>query len=526
MLAYPLWKKLIVLMISLWGLSMTLGASLPESWLPYRLNYLPGQRISLGLDLKGGAYLLLQLDSKAVIDAHLLTLQEQLKRSFRDKKIRSHSYQVTEDSLSLKLASAADLPAAQNLITGLDNLLSLEVGEDNTKLTASFTKEKRVKLLDQAMDQSIEVVRRRVDEFGTTEPLIQRQGENRILIQAPGVKDTAALKKLLNTTAKLTFHLVQSSEPYSAEGAERVRPGALVLPSELKRTDGSPSELLVMEAIPVVGGESLEKAQSAFQDGRAVVNFSFDGPGGRLFGEATQAHIGQRLAIVLDNKVISAPNIQSAILGGNGVITGNFTLQSANELAILLRAGALPAPLTYVEERTVGPGLGQDSIDAGGLAAAVAMVLVGAYMIANYRRFGVYSMLAMVVNLALIIAFIIVFRISLTMPGIAGLILTIGMSVDANVLILERIREEQMAGRKPAVAIDEGYSRAFATILDSHITTLISAILLFALGTGPIKGFAVTLSIGIISSLFTAIMITRYFTISWLQRTRPKRLML
>ena len=522
MLSFPLWKKLLVGVVALWGLLVTGGNFLPAGLLSDQTSWLPGARVTLGLDLKGGAHLLLEVDSSAVVEERLDGLEDNIRRDLRAARIRAHSFNNNGEELRFQLAEAEDssatLEQVQQIIRTLDPALVTETSLSPPSVRTGFSEEARLEILDRALEQSIEVIRRRVDEFGTTEPLIQRQGSNRILVQAPGISDTGALKALLNATARLTFHLVEES--LAPSPSLPVRPGKLVLYDD--ENPDQAQEILVMGRRPIVGGESLENAQSTFQDGRAVVSFTFDTTGARLFGEATGANVGERLAIVLDDTVVSAPVINEPILGGSGIISGNFTVQSAETLAILLRAGALPAPLQYIEERSVGPGLGQDSVESGRLASGLAIIFVALFMALTYRRFGVYAAGALLLNLAILLALITAFRITLTLPGIAGLILTIGMAVDANVLIFERIREELRSGRSVSGAVDAGYRRAFTTIIDSNLTTLIAAILLFAFGSGPIKGFAVTLSIGILTSMFTAIMITRMFVVSWLWRARPK----
>ena len=372
------------------------------------------------------------------------------------------------------------------------------------------------------VEQAIEIVRRRVDELGTREPTIQRQGSDRIVVQVPGLDDPERLKDILGKTAKLTFHLLDPNTPRAQPGTA-VPPGARLLSSDDSDATGNTIHYVVRKRVEV-SGDRLIDAQPTFDQGQPVVNFRFDTVGGKKFGDTTSKHVGENLAIVLDNKVISAPRIRTAILGGSGIITGSFTVQSANDLALLLRAGALPAPLLILEERTVGPSLGADSIAAGQMASVIGIVLVVAFMFASYGRFGAMADLALLINMALIAAALSMLQATLTLPGIAGIVLTIGMAVDANVLIFERIREEVRGGRTPISAVDAGYRRALTTIIDSNLTTLVAALLLFGLGSGPIKGFAVTLSIGIMTSMFTAIMVTRLMIVTWLRRVGPQAL--
>ena len=382
-------------------------------------------------------------------------------------------------------------------------------------ILVSMTEEALTDLLRRSVDQSIEIIRRRIDELGTKEPTIQRQGNSRILIQVPGLDDPKRLKDLLGTTAKMTFHLI---DPFY-DGGNLSRSSM-----ELKHANNDST--YVVERRSIIGGENLVDAQPGFdsQTNQPIVNFRFDGQGSRKFGKITTDNVGKLFAIVLDNAVISAPIINEPILGGSGMISGSFTVQEANDLAILLRAGALPAPLVILEERTVGPGLGADSIRSGQIASILGLVLVLIYMFVSYGRFGIYSNISLILILCLIIAVLSILQATLTLPGIAGIILTIGMAVDANVLIFERIREE-IANKKSVInAIDNGYKRALTTILDANITTFIAAIILFQLGSGPIKGFSVTLAIGIITSVFTAFTLTRFFVAMWVKRSNPKEI--
>jgi preprotein translocase subunit SecD len=370
----------------------------------------------------------------------------------------------------------------------------------------------------------MEIARIRIDETGTKEPTIQRQGDERILVQVPGIENTEELKRRLQTTAKMTFHLFHRDAETFRPG-DRVPPGAIALEGR-ERTEGQGAPVYLLRKAAAVGGESLVDSQPTTDQrtGEVVVSFRFDNRGARRFGDVTRTNVGKPFAIVLDDKVISAPVIREPILGGSGQISGGFTFQSANELALLLRAGALPAKTTILEERTVGPGLGADSIAAGKIASIVGLIAVIAFMAVIYGLFGVLADVALVVNMVLILGALSLLQATLTLPGIAGIVLTIGMAVDANVLIFERIREEVRAGRTPISAIDAGYGRALTTIIDANLTTLIAALLLYFFGSGPVRGFAVTLSIGIVTSMFTAIMLTRLMVVAWLRQARPKAL--
>jgi preprotein translocase subunit SecD len=378
-------------------------------------------------------------------------------------------------------------------------------------------------LQSSAVAQSLEIVRRRIDEVGTREPTIQRQGENRILVQVPGEKDPDSIKRLLGQTAKLTFHLVDMETPVEQALAGNLPPGSMLLPSDEGDQTGGAVQYVVRKRVEV-SGESLVDAQPTYYQNQPVVSFRFDSVGGRKFGNVTRDHVGELLAIVLDDRVISAPRIDEPILGGSGIIRGSFTVQEANELAVLLRAGALPAPLEIVEERTVGPDLGADSIQAGKVAGIVAFVIVTLFMAIYYGFFGIIADVALVINLLLMVAALSILQATLTLPGIAGVVLTIGMAVDSNVLIYERIREESRIGRTPIAAVDAGFREALRAIVDANLTTLIAAVLLYAFGSGPVRGFAVTLGIGIVTTLFTAITVTRLMVATWLWRTRPAML--
>ncbi|MFN3614229.1 MAG: protein translocase subunit SecD, partial [Rubrimonas sp.] len=375
----------------------------------------------------------------------------------------------------------------------------------------------REALTERTMAQSLEIVRRRVDEAGTREPTIQRQGERRILIQVPGVGSADEVLALLGETARLTFHEVvgQTATPDAAPGA-----GNIVLPDA-----DVPGAYYIVPRAPTVSGENLVDASAGFdQDGRPAVNFRFDTTGARQFGDYTRQNIGRIFAIVLDDQVISAPRIISAITGGSGQITGSFTVEEANRLAILLRAGALPAEIDVLEQRTVGPDLGADSIAAGRIATVVALAGVLVFMVLAYGRFGLFANLALLINIAMLLGFLSLVGATLTLPGIAGIVLTIGMAVDSNVLIFERIREELNAGKTPARSLDAGFREAMSAIVDANITTLIAAVILFALGSGPVKGFAVTLGVGVVTTVFTAVMVTRLMIATWFDRARPKTL--
>jgi preprotein translocase subunit SecD len=497
-------------------------------------SWLPGQQINLGLDLQGGSHLLLQVDTKTVIAERLSGVEDSVRRLLRSAKIKYKGLGVRNLAV---VFSARDPSQAEIVEAKLDDefkattlnqfgsptkeVLVEAIGGGGFSLT--LTEDAISARIDSTVEQSIEIIRRRIDETGTREPIIQRQGKERILVQLPGVDDPERIKKLLGKTAKLNFHMVDEVNSQSASLSGSAPPGSMWVPSDEVGPSGRPENVLVRKRIRV-GGDRLVDAQATFQDNQPVVSFRFDSVGGRKFGDTTKDNVGKRLAIVLDKKVISAPRVNEPILGGSGIISGSFTVQGAQDLALLLRAGALPAPITIMEERTVGPGLGQDSIDAGQIASIIGLIFVVIYMILSYGIFGVMANCALFINIALILALLSGLQATLTLPGIAGIVLTIGMAVDANVLVFERIREEVANGRTPISSIDAGYRRAITTIIDANLTTLIAAVLLFAFGSGPIKGFAVTLSIGIMTSMFTAIMVTRLLIVLWLRRVKPTKL--
>jgi preprotein translocase subunit SecD len=517
------WKVVLVLAVCAAGAAFAAPnlLSAPEAQsLP---SWLPNKQINLGLDLRGGSHLLLEVETDAVIRERLDTLVESMRTELRKARIHYRGLGVEGNAAVVTITDSARAEEAKDLLRTLDPDTLAELG-DGGKLTLSLTEKAIQERISSAVDQSIEIIRRRIDETGVREPTIQRQGTDRILVQLPGIDDPERIKRLIGKTAKMTFHLVDNNGSISEAMAGRVPPGSMLLPS-VDETDsqGRPRMYLVEKRV-MVSGENLVDAEPTFQQGEPVVSFRFDTVGGKRFGNATSKNVGRLMAIVLDGKVISAPRIREPILGGSGVITGRFSVAGAQDLALLLRAGALPAPLTILEERTVGPGLGADSIAAGKIASVVGLVLVVAFMVVAYGLFGVMADLALVANMVLIAGALSVLQATLTLPGIAGIVLTIGMAVDANVLIFEYIREEIRGGRTPISAIENGFSRALTTIIDANVTTLIAAVLLYSFGSGPVRGFAVTLAIGIVTSVFTATMLTRLMVVSWLRRTRPQTL--
>jgi SecD/SecF fusion protein len=526
MLRFATWKIVAILAMTAFAF-LTIAPSLlsPQNraFLEARLpSFLPMRAIVLGLDLQGGSHVLLEVDSTSIIKTETDNLRDDIRRILREEKIAiSGGIGVLPRGVQFRVPDAAErakvMPKLRELAapvaSGRVAAAPLTINESETGVIQVNVTEAGVNAkVRRAVDQSIEVLRRRVDALGTTEPNIQRQGTDRILVEVPGLQDTSKLKEILGTTAKLEFRLVSDA------GAD---------PSEVDFLDQteSPGKLPVEKQV-MVQGEDLTNAQPGF-DSRTqepIVNFRFNSRGGQKFGEVTSANIGHRFAIVLDGKVISAPRILSAITGGAGQISGNFSVESANNLSILLRAGALPAKLTIVEERTVGPGLGQDSIDAGERAAYVGAALVAFYMLITYGTFGVFANIALAVHIAFIFAGLVLLGATLTLPGIAGIVLTIGMAVDSNVLIYERIREEAHAGRSIVLALDAGFNRAFATIVDSNVTMFVAAAILYFVGSGPVRGFAVSLALGILTSIVTAVTMTRMMITLWYRRQRPTKL--
>ncbi|HZT18877.1 MAG TPA: protein translocase subunit SecD [Dongiaceae bacterium] len=521
MMYFARWKVTLILAVLALGCIFALPNLLPlrvDERIP---SWLPHQRVSLGLDLQGGSHLLLAADIDSVIHERLTSVVDAIRADLRKANIGYTGLGIEGKAVTLKLRDPAAIEQARGLLQSATEGMDLSIAEDGT-VKAAFTDAKVNEIAQNAIQQSIEIVRRRVDETGTREPIIQRQGSDQILVQLPGLQDPERVKSLLGKTAKMTFQLVDENVSLEDAAAGRLPPTDALLPVASPRP-GEPASYVVQKRI-MVGGESLTDAQATFQDAQPVVSFKFDSLGARRFCDATKNNIGRPFAIVLDNKVISAPVIRDAICGGAGIISGNFTVQSAQDLALLLRAGALPAPLKIIEERSVGPDLGADSIRAGIYACIIGFVLVATYMVLAYGLFGLFADVALIFNLILTIAALSLLQATLTLPGIAGMLLTLGMSVDANVLINERIREETRLGRSPIAAMDAGYRRAFATILDSNLTTLIKMALLYVLGSGSVKGFAVTISLGICTSMFTAILVVRWIMSVWLRRTRPAKL--
>ena len=489
------------------------------------------RQIVLGLDLQGGSHILLEVDSGAVRKEMLENLRDDVRRVLRDARIGYTGLSVRGSSAEVRVREGTNLQQAatklRELSQPLGGLLAatgnrsvdiVNAGGGLFRLTP--TEPAIVERIRQAVDQSIQIVERRVNELGTVEPSIQRQGSDRILVQVPGLQDPTRLKELLGKTAKLVFRMVDQTTTPEDASRGRVPPDSEILQGS--RSEGRSS--YVIEKRIMVSGEDLTDAQPGFDQrtNEPIVTFRFNTRGGRRFAQVTQENVGRPFAIVLDNEVISAPVIREPILGGSGQISGSFTVEQANDLAILLRAGALPAPLTIIEERTVGAGLGQDSIDKGIRATWIGSIMVVLFMFATYGLFGLFANVAVAVNVLMIFGILSALNATLTLPGIAGIVLTVGMAVDSNVLIYERVREEVRAGRSALNSLDAGFSRALATIVDSNLTTFIAAAILFFIGSGPVRGFALTLAIGIATTVFTAFTMTRLMIAFWVRWWRPK----
>ena len=524
-------RTAIILIVTVLGIFLSIPNFFSKETTANWPNFLPHDGMTLGLDLQGGSYLLLQVNRDSIVTERLKELRRDARQLLASERGIGNIITTDADGITVELTDPSQKEAARTALQTLQNSVGGTAGIGGTpelafgetpdgKLTVELTSAGITERMSSLVAQSMEVIRKRVDEVGTTEPIIQRQGQDRVLVQVPGFGDSTRLKELISKTARLTFHLVHPTMSAAQAEAQGVPSGYMLVPS----AEGNYNEL-INENVEL-GGESLTNAQPAFdqQTGRSVVSFSFDTRGAIIFGDITSKNVGKRFAIVLDNRVITAPTIQQPITGGSGQISGNFTPQTANDLAVLLRAGALPATLDVVEERSVGASLGADSIRAGVTSGIVAAILVVTFMVIAYGLFGLFADISLVLNILLIIASLSLLGSTLTLPGIAGIVLTIGMAVDANVLINERIREELKAGKSILASIDAGFQRAWGTIIDSHLTQLIAAIVLYFLGSGPVQGFAVTLGLGILTSLFTSYTVTLYFVGWWYRIRRPKTL--
>ncbi|MDC0334805.1 protein translocase subunit SecD [Amylibacter sp.] len=490
-------------------------------------SFLPSALVNLGLDLRGGAHLLARVRVDQVYEARMDAYWPEVRNALRKERASIGTIRRIDGEnydLRVRISEPSQINHAVEVVSALARPVTTLSGAGSRDIVVTSIEDTIIIELSEAekiatdtrtMDQSLEIIRRRVDEAGTREPTIQRQGTDRVLIQVPGIGSAEELKSIIGKTAKLTFHKVIQR---TSNSDERVKNRQILLPAQDEE-----GVFYVLEKTPVINGDHLTDAQPAFdQNNRPAVSFRLNTTGARIFGQYTAENIGTPFAIVLDQEVVSAPTIQSHISGGSGIITGQFGVEETTLLSIQLRAGALPAELEYLQESTVGPDLGQDSIDAGTLACIVAFIAVLVFMSLSYGLFGIFANVALIINVALIFAVLSVISGTLTLPGIAGIVLTVGMAVDANVLVFERIREELKKAKNPRKAIELGYERAFSAIIDANITTLIAAVILLVFGSGPVKGFAITLGIGIVTSVFTAIWVTRLLISIWIERKRPK----
>ncbi|MCI9865259.1 protein translocase subunit SecDF [Rhizobium skierniewicense] len=533
MLHFSRWKTAFIWLVVLISVFIASPNLFTDKQLEGMPNWYKDNKVTLGLDLQGGSHIMLKIERSDIVKERLETIVGDVRTQLRDANIRYSGLAGNGQQVQVRITDPAQYEAAKTALRDLTLPVSSGtlVGTSITEVTMTDVGENVLRLnltddgiayrLSSAVSQSIEVVRRRVDEVGTTEPLIQRQGSDRIIVQVPGLQDPQRLKSLLNQTAKLSFRMVDTSMP--VQEAMNGRPPAT---SEVLYSQDDPPVPYLVERRALVSGDNLVDSQASFnqQNNEPVVTFRFDSRGAQRFAQATQQNVGKPFAIILDNQVISAPVIREPIIGGSGQISGNFSVEGANDLAVLLRAGALPATLTVVEERTVGPSLGSDSINAGLMASAIGAAAVVIFMFIFYGFFGLLANIALIVNIVMLLAVLSIIGSTLTLPGIAGIVLTIGMAVDSNVLIYERIREEVRSGKPLISSLESGFTRAFATIMDANITTLIVASVLFYMGTGPVKGFAVTLAVGIVTTVFTAYTLTAWMFGVWVRRTRPKAL--
>lgn len=506
------WKAILTIILSVLSIAYCVPNMVGKdgrAWLESMPSWLPSKTVNLGLDLRGGSHLQLQVDVDSVIRTRAEDLVNQARPDLRTEKVGYTKIVSIPGGMRLTLKEGEDVNKVRKVLRDIDNTLNIVVSDDRKIVEATLSEQGLKQIRDQTIDQSIEIVRRRVDESGTKEPSIARQGDDRIVVQLPGVDDPQYIKNMLGKTAKLSFHLVDLGD--DAAGGTRSLP-----------MQDNPGQMISIQRKALLTGDMLVNAQPAFQDGMSVVSFRLNSVGAKKFCDVTRANVNKPFAIVLDNVVLSAPNINEAICGGAAIISGRFSVQETNDLSILLRAGALPAPLHVMEERTVGPSLGADSVEAGKIACLMAVLFVTIMMCTVYGLFGVFASLTLWINMAMILAIMSVLQATLTLPGIAGIVLTIGLAVDANVLIYERMKEELRSGRSIGSALDTAYKRALTTITDSNLTSLIAAIILFSFGTGPIKGFAVTMSIGVATSFFCAMMLTRLMITTWLHQVKPK----
>jgi protein-export membrane protein SecD len=537
MLQVSKWVRIVVGLVLIFGIAIALPNALPENVRNSLPSWMPKNTASLGLDLQGGSYVLLEVQLDQVMKDQLDSTVGDIRRALRKQHI-AYEFKRPEGAIGVRILNAADYPNALKAIKDLNPAVTgsaligtkqydiNEAGDSTVNLKMSDAYKKQLR--KDVVGRSIEVVRKRVDELGTKEPSIEQQGEDRIVVQVPGLADPKHLIELLKTTAKMTFQMVDTTnDTMAAITQHRIPPNSELL--EMATEKGGQRQLpILVEKRVLIAGDRLKDAgySTNQQTGGVVVTFRFDSVGAKEFAEITKENVGKPFAIVLDKKVLTAPVIREPIIGGSGQIEGNYSIQTANDLAVLLRAGALPAPLNPIDQRTVGPELGKDSIQSGKIATIAGLVLVAVFMILRYGLFGLFADIAMGTNLILLMAAMTLFGATLTLPGIAGIVLTLGMAVDANVLIFERMREEHRNGRSMLGAVDTGERRAIATIIDANMTHLIAALILFELGSGPVRGFAVTLGVGILTSFFTSVVVARLIIIGYLNIRKPKKLVI
>ena len=511
---YPLWKATLVILVISLAIIFTLPSLLYKE---NSNNWFFDNKINLGLDLQGGSYLLLEVQTEVLLQEELNNISDSIQLIARGLQTNIINIISEEDEIQLRFSNNDKLEEIREKFKNNYRNVNVTINNNTMKIVINEIFKKNIK--ESAIKQSLEIVRKRIDESGTKEPLIQRSGKKRILLQLPGIKDPERIKELLGTTAKLTFHMVDDEDTISLK-ANRAPFGKIIVADFY-----NPEIKYLVEKKSRVGGENLVDAKASFdpQEGHAV-SFRFDTTGAQKFGKATSENVGKRFAVILDGVVITAPVINTAITGGSGIITGNFSSQEAADLSVLLRAGALPAPLSIIEERSVGPGLGADSIASGKIAAIIGMICVCIFMILIYGVFGLLANLSLLANLFIIVSLLGTIGATLTLPGIAGIVLTIGIAVDANVLVFERIKEEANKTTSALEAVKNGFDKALSTILDANITTLIAALLLFVFGSGPIKGFSITLSLGVLASMFTAIMFTNFLIYLWFNFSNKKEI--
>jgi protein-export membrane protein SecD len=527
MLQYSLARKITVVSVLLLAFYYALPNILSEESRSNLPEWMNRETVNLGLDLQGGSHMVLQVDVNTVFKRAYENMEDEIRGILRDgeKEYGYRTLTALDDRVALVLNDYNMTGEVSKLLE--EKMIGVSVAVEGASLVITFTDTQQQIMSNQAVGKTLEILRSRVDEFGVAEPLIQRQGADRIIIELPGIDDVERAKSIIGRTALLSFHLVDETRDAERYTSRRAPPGRVVMYEKVKDGTGTVMKVpYLLKKRASLTGYNLADASSGFnQNGENAVFIRFDSKGTRQFGELTTKHVGQRMAIVLDGEVYSAPSLREPILGGNASITGSFSSAEAQDLAMILRAGALPAPVKFAEERSVGPSLGVDSVEAGRNAIMIGFVIVMVLMVIFYKGFGLAANAALLFNVVLIIGFMTVIGATMTLPGMAGIVLTIGMAVDANVLIFERIREEFVKGKRTvSKAVEEGFANAYSTILDANITTLIAAIVLFAMGSGPIKGFALTLSVGIASSMFTAILVTRLLLTLWVQYKRPKTL--